>query len=150
MCFSATMRNPLRSKRAMISPVRPRAKASGFTRMSVVSIGAGRIGDRPSASVIGLAVEPPRPRRLADGRASWRRRDRRLAVRADAPARVERAPAALARILQLAHAVRADEERALDVALAVRAGERLELRQPRLGRRDLELALARVLEVLGR
>src|SRR4051794_40986935 len=46
MCFSATMRSPLRSKRAMISPVRPRAKASGFTRIRVLSIGAGRLSSR--------------------------------------------------------------------------------------------------------
>src|SRR4051812_6056318 len=38
MCFSATMRKPLRSKRAMISPVSPRPKASGFTRMRVRSM----------------------------------------------------------------------------------------------------------------
>src|ERR1035441_6949386 len=35
MCRSATISSPLRSKRATISPVRPRAKASGFTRISV-------------------------------------------------------------------------------------------------------------------
>src|SRR4051812_3230088 len=38
MCLSATMRRPLRSKRAMISPVRLRANASGLTRMRVRSM----------------------------------------------------------------------------------------------------------------
>ena len=41
MCLSATMRRPLRSKRAMISPVRPRANASGLTRIRVLSTGPG-------------------------------------------------------------------------------------------------------------
>src|SRR3954451_8884671 len=132
MCLSAAMRRPLRSKRAMISPLRPRANASGFTRMRVLSIGSGRLG------------APPLGDRGSPGRCG----DRRLAVRADAPARIERAPARLARVLELAHAVRADQERALDVALAVRAGERIELRQARLGRGDLELALTHVLEEL--
>src|SRR4051812_20024151 len=38
MCLRATIRRPLRSKRAMISPVRPRVNASGFTRMRVRSM----------------------------------------------------------------------------------------------------------------
>ena len=44
MCLSATMRRPLRSKRAMISPVRPRANASGLTRMRVRSMGRALLG----------------------------------------------------------------------------------------------------------
>src|SRR6476661_3925568 len=106
MCCSAAMRRPLRSNRAMISPVRPRAKASGFTRIRVLSIGSGRLA-------------APGLRRC---RATWRRGDRCLAVRAHRPTWVKRTAARLARVLQLAHAVRADQERALDVALAVRAG----------------------------
>src|SRR3954465_5689835 len=52
MYLSATMRRPLRSKRAMISPVRLRANASGLTRIrvrsmqvlsGVVSGGGGRV-----------------------------------------------------------------------------------------------------------
>src|SRR3954470_21377926 len=39
MCFMAAIRRPLRSKRARISPVRPRANASGFTRIRVRSKG---------------------------------------------------------------------------------------------------------------
>src|SRR3954453_20896976 len=41
MWFSAARRRPLRSNRAMISPVRLRAKASGLTRMSVRSMASG-------------------------------------------------------------------------------------------------------------
>ena len=37
MCLRATICSPLRSKRAMISPVRPRANASGLTRIRVRS-----------------------------------------------------------------------------------------------------------------
>src|SRR4051812_10151540 len=37
MCLRATIPRPLRSKRLMISPVSPRAKASGLTRMRVRS-----------------------------------------------------------------------------------------------------------------
>src|SRR3954470_9506273 len=37
MCFMATIFMPLRSKRATISPVRPRSNASGFTRIRVRS-----------------------------------------------------------------------------------------------------------------
>src|SRR3954462_14580396 len=37
MCFMAAIFRPLRSKRATISPVRPRSKASGFTRIRVRS-----------------------------------------------------------------------------------------------------------------
>src|SRR4051794_11479115 len=37
MCFIATILRPLRSKRATISPVRPRSNASGFTRIRVRS-----------------------------------------------------------------------------------------------------------------
>src|SRR5207248_11497911 len=121
----AAMRRPLRSKRPTISPVSPRANASGLTRINVLSIGAPRLAARGHRAPAAL------------GRAH----DVRLAVRADRPARVERASTAVAGILQLAKAVRALEERALDVALAVRAGERLELRKPRFGRRDAELAL---------
>src|SRR3954468_16541239 len=38
MCLRAAIRRPLRSKRAMISPVRLRANASGLTRMRVRSM----------------------------------------------------------------------------------------------------------------
>src|SRR5437868_13273755 len=124
MCRIAAMRRPLRSKRAMISPVSPRANASGLTRINVRSIRRGRLaaGRHRAPAALGRA------------------HDVRLAVGADRPARVERTSAAVAGVLQLAQAVRALEERALDVALAVRAGERLELRKPRLGRRELEPA----------
>ena len=45
MAQGATILRPLRSKRAMISPLSPRAKASGFTRIRVRSMGSfGRCG----------------------------------------------------------------------------------------------------------
>src|SRR4051812_49774112 len=73
-----------------------------------------------------------------------------LAVRADLPARVERAAAGAARLLQAPQAARAAQEALLDVEVAVRAVHALRLVQARLGGRDLELALVHVLEVLGR
>ena len=55
-----------------------------------------------------------------------------------------------ARVLELAHAARAAQEVTLDLGVAVRAQEVVQRVQPRLGRLHLELALAHVLEVLGR
>src|SRR6185312_8229372 len=49
MLRSATIASPLRSKRAMISPDRPRAKASGFTRINVRCIGVPLVGGRSAA-----------------------------------------------------------------------------------------------------
>src|SRR4051794_34004761 len=42
MCLAATIVRPLRSKRAMISPLSPRANASGLTRIRVLSLAMGR------------------------------------------------------------------------------------------------------------
>src|SRR3954467_15379704 len=132
MCFRATMRSPLRSKRAMISPVRPRANASGLTRMRVRSIRGGllrvllrrRLERRRR---LGLELELVRPARAAAAPAAARRgrdaRDLRLAVRADAPRRVQRLRAVHARVLELAHAARAAQELALHLGVAVRAQE---------------------------
>jgi hypothetical protein len=53
---------------------------------------------------------------------------------------VERLAAVAARVLELAHAVRAAQEVLLHVLLAVRADEVAALLQPRLGRLHLELA----------
>src|SRR3954454_19759090 len=58
MCFRATIVSPLRSKRAMISPVRPFSKASGLTRIRVRSIGG------PLGSGEGLAGRWPGGRAL--------------------------------------------------------------------------------------
>src|SRR5687768_3511121 len=140
MCLSAAIRRPLRSKRAMISPVRPREKASGFTKIKVLSTG------------VPFAGESGRNGRLllGGGTAAARRglSDLRLAVRADLPARVERLPAGAAGLLEPAQAAGAAQEALLDVEVAVGAGEVVHVGQARLRRRDLELSLARVLDVL--
>src|SRR5215217_109331 len=119
MCLSATIRRPLRSKRAMISPVRPRANASGLTRIRVRSIGGqsfsislsglrrGRRFVRRRRALLDLAgrlAAAPAPR---DGRMA---RHLGLAVGADRPLRVERLAAVRARVLELAHAVRTPQE----------------------------------------
>src|SRR5919198_5233959 len=158
MSLSATMRSPLRSKRAMISPVRPRSNASGLTRMRVRSIGCESsrrivIGSRrgrrlvrrrrPTLDLAGRLASAPAAR---DRRVAWHLG---LAVRADRPLRVERLAAVRARVLELAHTVRAAQEVLLDVLLAVRADEVAALVQARLGGLHLELALAHVVEVLG-
>src|SRR3954462_9079475 len=135
---SAAIRSPLRSKRAMISPVSPRANASGLTRMRVRSIGSvlRRFGSsgrgrrlvrrgRLALELGGAAAPPARHRRVAG--------DLGLAVRADRPVRVERLAAVRTRVLQLAHAVRAAQEVRLDVLLAVRENEVAALLQARLG-----------------
>src|SRR5215212_4982469 len=92
----ATIRRPLRSKREMISPVRPPEKASGLTRMRVRSIAArdlsgcsagagpglaGRrgLGDRRLLAARLAGPTPPGPARLGGA-------DLRLAVGAHAPA----------------------------------------------------------------
>src|SRR3954471_8782854 len=115
MCFIATMRRPLRSKRAMISPVRPRANASGLTRMRVRSTtspsGRGSELGGLDGRLFGLGrAAPARAPRRRD-----RARDLRLAVRADRPGRIQRFAARHARVLELAHAVRAAQELALDL-----------------------------------
>src|SRR3954453_13949248 len=113
MWRSATIFSPLRSKRATISPVRPRANASGLTRIRVRSI---RFLSSDWYSVgRGLFRTAPPGRR-----AGWRL-DLGLAVRADPPGRVQGAGAARARVLQLAHAAGAAQEVALDLRVAVRA-----------------------------
>src|SRR5215216_6986892 len=158
MYCRATILRPLRSKRAMISPVRPRANASGLTRIRVRSTkilslrlatltslrfrfdvraldrdlgGDGRLFGR---------LRPP----AAAGRLGWRGLHLRLAVRAQLPGRVDRLAARVAALLQLAHAARAAQVVGLDLVVAVRAQLVVELRQPRLGGRHLELAQAHV------
>src|SRR5687768_3391623 len=114
----AAMRSPLRSKRAMISPVRPRAKASGLTRIRVFDMAA-----QPSR-----AARPARLERRFGGRgllrggraapaARWRRGRRHLglAERAQAPLRIERLAAARARLLEPAHAAGAAQVVAADL-----------------------------------
>src|SRR5271170_6463281 len=125
MCCMATMRRPLRSNRAMISPVSERAKASGLTRMrvrSMVSFGQRGVTD-PAQTSSGLRGAAARggPRRAGSrgggllahhfvlfghlGPATTATRggagDLRLAIRADRPGRIQRAAAGDATFLQL-------------------------------------------------
>src|SRR6188508_2981118 len=137
MCFAATIVRPLRSKRAMISPVRPRAKASGLTRISVLSMassvsassatrrlarrGGLCLGDRLRLRRLG--GDRRLVRRLTPATARGGRRGRArlgLAERADPPRGVDRLRARVAALLQLAHAARAAQVVALDLVVAVR------------------------------
>src|SRR5688572_24743663 len=144
MCLSATIRRPLRSKRAMISPVRPRAKASGFTRIRVRSIRSFRWAS--SAGLPGPRSHVRRQPPVADSRgdclllrvggaAAARRRlaDLGLAVRADLPARVERLAARRAGLLEPPETARAAQEALLDVEVAIGAGQVVHVGQPGLG-----------------
>src|SRR3954454_21061619 len=120
MCLMATMRRPLRSKRAMISPVRPRANASGLTRMRVRSTTSPSVQGSEFARLDGRlsalrAPPPPRAPRLD------RAGHLGLAERADRPRRIERLAARHARVLELPHAVRVAQEVALALVVAVRA-----------------------------
>src|SRR5829696_9420603 len=167
MWRSRTMRRPLCSNRARISPVSPRAKASGLTRMSVRSMGApgSRSGRRGSLVQDRRATRNrlrPRPvvrtRALAavgvggalgglasPAPATGRRRGHLgLAERADPPQRIQRLGAVGARVLELAHAVGAAQVLALGRVVAVRTELEVELVQPRLGGLHLQLALAHV------
>src|SRR4029453_17206141 len=116
MCLRATIFRPLRSKRAMISPVRPRANASGLTRI--------RVRSTVEVPFVGLAAVAGAFARLAVGRALGR--DGRL-VRGRGPA------AAMARGLR----------RRLGVHLSLAVGAQLPRRGDRLSARvtdALELA----------
>src|SRR5918994_3499760 len=133
MCWRATIFRPLRSKRAMISPVKPRANASGLTRIRVRSIGSSRRALTPLAAALAVsfafAVRAlDRDRLGGDGRlvgrgrppaaaGCLRRRRRlhlRLAVRAHLPRRVDRLAAREAALLELAHAARTAQVVRLD------------------------------------
>src|SRR4051794_11517322 len=59
------MRNPLRSKRAITSPVRARSKASGFTRISVRLTCGAPLGSFGGRGLLGRGAR----RRLLPGRA---------------------------------------------------------------------------------
>src|SRR3954454_13354608 len=165
MCFSAAMRRPLRSKRAMISPVRLRANASGLTRMRVRSMNFLSIRFRAAVAAGGdLRTTLARGRRwlghdglfggaAATAAARGGRRDGAglgLAVGAQLPRRVDRLAARVAALLEAAHAARAAEVVALDLVVAVRAELVVEGRQARLGGLHLELAQPHVVEELGR
>src|SRR5450755_1028282 len=132
----------------MISPVRSRAKASGLTRISVRSTDTSfRSGGRRllGSGLLGRALAPA-ARATRNGRGDA---DLRLAERAYLPRRIERTATGLAGILQLAHAVRAAKVVLLDLIVAVGAEVIAELRQTRLRRLHLELALPNVVQILG-
>src|SRR5215207_849034 len=147
MCLRATILRPLSSKREMISPVRPRANASGLTRISVRSIGSFRRGLAPFSRALGLDVTAVGAghlggdRRLVGGgrpapaAGGGRRRGGvhlGLAVRAQLPRRVDRLAARVAALLELAGAARAAQVVRLDLVVAVRAQLVVELREPGL------------------
>ena len=159
MCFSATMRRPLRSKRAMISPVRPRANASGLTRMRVRSMGVSPPG--------GFVSRARRRRRLVRrrgalldlaGRLAAARRRGTGACPAPRPRSTGRsATAGSSGLPQFAHGslslrMQFGQRRKSfsTCCVAVRAERGSRSPQARLGRLHLELALAHVVEVLGR
>src|SRR5689334_24979027 len=101
----------------MISPTSPRSTASGLIRKSVRSTSAK--GWSPGSGFGG----GPLPRSAARPLGLLRERGRHgLAVRAQAPGRVEGSLAAAARLLQLGAAVRAGEEAGLGRVAAVGAG----------------------------
>src|SRR3954470_13417959 len=149
MCLAATIFRPLRSKRAMISPDSPRAKASGLTRIRVRSMAGSLVSELAGLDrrlLVALLVgggTPTAPRLQSLG-------DLRLAVRAHRPVRLERLAARDTGVLELALAVRAAQEVLLDLVVAVRAEQVAHRVQPRLGGLHLELALAHVVEVLRR
>src|SRR5271166_4090779 len=100
MWRSATIWSPLRSKRAMISPVRPRAKASGLTRISVRSICVPPCSSCRSRSASGRTARAPHSRfagRLGRGH---RRGAELIVLLADRLAVERRAPGLRQRALQ--------------------------------------------------
>src|SRR5436305_9901822 len=116
--FRAAIRRPLRSKRAITSPVRARSKASGLTRIRVRltagapllfgwfcpfcrlrrSFFAARSGlpfGRRRLALLGVTTFAPRPLLAAAPQV-------RLAVGAETPARVDRLAAGRAGVLEAA------------------------------------------------
>src|SRR5215218_1800496 len=167
------MRSPLRSKRAITSPVRARSNASGLTRIRVrltagaplVWLGVGRLFRGAAGRLFALGLRGSFAGRggfFAAGRLPSRNGallwpplalaagERGLAVGAEAPARVDRLAAGRARVLEAALAVGAAEEVLLDRVLAVGTGLLAQLPHLQLRRFDLQLALVRVLEELRR
>src|SRR6266542_5333898 len=142
MSFPARSVSPRRSMRARISPTSPRSTASGLIRMSERSTAI----ERPSL----LRAAPPSGRTDLEGRElDGSRFDRSLAVRTDLPERLERRLAVGTGLLQLRRADRADEKVGGHLGATNRAVE-VAACKTLLHRPDLELALAHVLEVLGR
>src|SRR5262245_36932583 len=116
---------------------------SGLTSTSVVSRAT-----RPRSLIAGGSSSPTRWRGHILKRRQ-RRRDVGRAVRADLPERLEWLPAGRARRAQPGCAHGTHEVRRLDLR-ATDGAALIQLREPFLHRLDLELALTRVLDVLGR
>src|SRR3954451_15100366 len=135
----AAIRSPLRSKRAITSPVRARSKASGLTRIRVrLTAGAplllgwlcpfarlrrsffaawrGFAPRRRRLALFGVTTFAARPLLAAAAAAAA---EVGLAVGAQAPARIDRLAAGRARVLEAALAVRAAQVVLLDRELAV-------------------------------
>ena len=136
-----------RSKRARISPASARCTASGLISTSVRSTAIGRgvyceLGRCRSrrGGCSALRVAKLDRRRLSTGVSQYGQTCQSAS---------SGALAVRARLLQLRRADRADEERRLDLGAADRAVQ-VAPGEPLLHRLDLELALAHVLEVLGR
>src|SRR4051812_27336604 len=121
MCLSATIFSPLRSKRAMISPVSPRAKASGLTRIRVRSMAASLVSEL--AGLSGRLLVVLVRRRPAAAARLQRLGDLGLAVRAHDPVGLERLAARHAWVLEFALAMRAAQEVLLHLVIAMRAQE---------------------------
>src|SRR5215470_7822066 len=138
MSLPAATTKPRASIRPRISPASRRCTASGLIRMRLRSTA---IGSAPAG-----APRPPCPERGRRSRVRWL--DRRLAIRADLPDRLERRATAHAGLLELRRADGTDEVARVD--LCVTHGTADVRRHAVLDRLDLELALAHVLEVLGR
>src|ERR1700722_7376082 len=137
----------------MISPVRSRAKASGLTRMSVRS--TDKLESPPLRSggrrLLGGLLRGALTSTAGGASHGCRRRsDLDLTGRAQLPRRVEWPTAGLARILELAHAVRAAQIVLLDLEIAVRTQVIAQLREARLGRLHLELTFPDVVQIFGR
>src|SRR5437764_14242978 len=126
------MTRPRASKRRTSSPAKPRSIASGLIRTSVRSSATGA-SLLLARQVLGGVVLPARATSAARCAQRLRRErsrivedrraadDRRLAVRADLPERLERRLAGRARLLELRRADRADQEFRLDGRSADRA-----------------------------
>src|SRR4051794_31307743 len=114
---------PLRSKRAMISPVRCRANASGLTRIRVRSICwcSSRSGSLRWRSRV-AGGRPP-----ADAALPRYVVELGLAVRAELPGRIQRLAAVPAGVAKLARTARAAQELPLDLVVALRAQHVVEL-----------------------
>src|SRR4051794_32444960 len=158
--FRAVIRSPLRSKRAITSPLRARSKASGLTRIRVrLTAGApllfGWLGPfarlrrsflaarrgltlRRRLALFGVATFAARPLAAAAQVG--------LAVRAESPPRIDRLAAGRAGVLEPALTVGTAQVVFLDRVLAVGAGLLAQLTHPQLGGFDLELTLVGVLD----